>query len=84
MSTTQIVSTVLPIVVALLSLWKAYLERKGKKEMAEVVDAVIDGVEGAGDPLTKDKVSAYAAKAGVTDALNLALDGRGYRVKATR
>jgi len=75
----QIVAISFPVIVALLGLWRAHLLSKGKKELAAVIDAVIDGIEVAGDVTTKQAVNSFASKAGVSSTLDKALDSKGYR-----
>ena len=79
MTFTQILTTALPIILALLAILKAWLERKGKKELALVLDAVIDGVEIAGDMTTKQAVHGRAKDTGALSKLDERLDAKKYR-----
>ncbi len=79
MNVAQIVSVLVPVVLALLGWWRAHLESKGKKELAKLVGAAADGIETAGDSLTKQSVQSFAQKHGVEAPLNKVLDAKGYR-----
>jgi hypothetical protein len=74
----QLVTVVVPVIVALLGLYRAKLAKDGEKEKSKVIDAIIDGIETAGDSFTKKHVNSFAKKVGVDGALNDELHKKGY------
>ena len=78
MDWSQVIPVAVSLIVALLGLWKAKLASQGKKDAEAIIDAVIEGIEAAGNAATKDAVNAGALKAGVGPSLDLILSRKGF------
>jgi|GEM_PF-6730358 len=77
-----ILPLILTLVIAGLGVWRTRVAKKGEKDKAELLDAIIDGVEIAKDITTKQVIDAKVSDAGMKSKLDKVLAEKGYKGKS--